>query len=105
MACVLANIALTPAERECCIKMAGQCGDMGMAKSHPCCEITAPPTHFDVLKTATLELQHATFVLIDVLPSASPIDASGALAQLLDQPPGTQSPPGLQSTTITILRI
>jgi hypothetical protein len=40
-ACVLPGAAMTSAERECCKKMAGQCGDMGMAKSHPCCKVTA----------------------------------------------------------------
>jgi hypothetical protein len=41
MACAVPNAAMTAAERECCKKMAGQCGDMGMAKSHPCCQVTA----------------------------------------------------------------
>ena len=43
MACAVPNAAMTPAERECCKKMARQCGDMGMAKSHPCCQSTATP--------------------------------------------------------------
>jgi hypothetical protein len=35
-ACVLPGATMTSAERECCKKMAEQCGDMGMAKTHPC---------------------------------------------------------------------
>ncbi len=38
-ACVLPGAAMTSAERECCKKMAEQCGEMGMAKSHPCCNL------------------------------------------------------------------
>jgi len=28
-------------EQECCKKMAEQCGQAGMAQSHPCCQTTA----------------------------------------------------------------
>jgi hypothetical protein len=38
--CVLPGAAMTSAERECCKKMAEQCGDMGTAKSHPCSRVT-----------------------------------------------------------------
>src|SRR6202795_4392394 len=49
-ACVLPGAAMTSAERECCKKMAEQCGDMGMTKSHPCCQPTATSVDFHALK-------------------------------------------------------
>ena len=32
MACMVPNAAMTAAERECCKKMAGQCGDMAKSR-------------------------------------------------------------------------
>src|SRR6202022_3258324 len=62
-ACVLPSAGMTAAERECCKKMAEQCGDLGMAKSHPCCKVTATPAGFHALKTASSQLNHVSLVL------------------------------------------
>src|SRR5712671_3773789 len=62
-ACVLPGAAMTSAERECCKRMAGQCGDMGMAKSHPCCKVTATPADFHALKSAASQVHHVSLVL------------------------------------------
>jgi hypothetical protein len=59
----LPGAAMTSAERECCKKMAEQCGDMGMAKSHPCCKVTATPADFHALKTVSSQLDHVSLVL------------------------------------------
>src|ERR1700682_4787585 len=67
-ACVLPGAAMTSAERECCKKMAERCGDMGMAKSHPCCQVTATPADFHALKTASSQLHHVSLVLFHALP-------------------------------------
>ena len=75
MACVVPNAAMTAAERECCKKMAGQCGDMGMAKSHPCCQITATPADFHALKTASSQLDHVSLVLFHALPLTAQTNA------------------------------
>ena|SRR5437660_5431451 len=104
MACVLPDAAMTPAERECCKKMAGQCGDMGMAKSHPCCRVTATPGDFHALKTASSQLHHFSFVLFHALPLTSQANAYFSLAQWSSRVWCTHSPPGLDSAT-TILRI
>jgi hypothetical protein len=37
VACMLPNMEMSPEERACCRKMAGQCGEMGMDPSHGCC--------------------------------------------------------------------
>ena len=105
MACALPNASMTAAERECCKKMAGQCGDMGMAKSHPCCQVTATPADLHALKTAPSQLHHVNLVLFHTLPVTSRTDAQFLLAQWSSQVSCTHSPPGLDSTTTTILRI
>jgi hypothetical protein len=105
MACAVPNAEMTPAERECCKKMARQCGDMGMAKSHPCCQSTATPADFHALKTAFSQLHHVSLILSHALPLAAQADAYSSLAQLSSRVSCTHSPPGLGSTTTTILRI
>jgi hypothetical protein len=105
MACAVPNAEMTPAERECCKKMARQCGDMGMAKSHPCCQSTATPADFHALKTASSQLHHVSLILLHTLPVASQSDANCSLAQWSARVSCTHSPPGLGSTTTTILRI
>jgi hypothetical protein len=105
MACALPNAAMTTAERECCKKMAEQCGDMGMTKSHPCCQVTATAADFHALKTAPSQLHHVSLVLVHALPVTSQADAYRSLAQWSSRVSCTHSPPGLGSTTTTILRI
>jgi hypothetical protein len=105
MACVVPNAAMTVAERECCKKMAGQCGDMGMAKSHPCCQVTATPADFHALKTASSQLHHVSLVLLHALPLTAQTDTYCSLAQWSSRVSCTHSPPGLESLTTTVLRI
>ena len=105
MACVVPNAEMTAAERECCKKMAERCGDMGMAKSHPCCQSTATPADFHALKTASSQLQHVTLVLFHALPLTSQADTHSSLAQWSSRVSCTHSPPGLESLSTTILRI
>jgi hypothetical protein len=105
MACAVPNAAMTPAERECCKKMARQCGDMGMAKSHPCCQSTATPADLHALKTASSQLHHVSLILFHTLPVTSQADAHFSLAQWSSRVSCSHSPPGLTSTTTTILRI
>ena len=105
MACVVPNAAMTATERECCKKMAGQCGDMGMAKSHPCCQVTATPADFRALKTASSQLHHVSLVLLDALPPTAQTDAYVSLTQWSSRVSCTHSPPGLESLNTTVLRI
>ena len=104
-ACVLPGAAMTPAERECCKKMAEQCGDMGMAKSHPCCKVSATPADFHALKTASSQLDHVSLVLFHALPLTAQTDAYFSLAQWSSRVSCTHGPPGLESRTTTVLRI
>lgn len=104
MACAVPNGAMTVAERECCKKMAGQCGDMGMAKSHPCCQTTATPADFHALKTASSQFDHVSLVLFHAPPLAQ-ADVYFSLAQWSSRVSCTHSPPGLESLTTTVLKI
>jgi hypothetical protein len=101
----LPGAAMTSAERECCKKMAEQCGDMGMAKSHPCCKVTATPADFHALKTASSQLDHVSLVLFHALPLTAQADVYFSLAQWSSRVSRTHSPPGLESLTTTVLRI
>ncbi len=104
-ACVLPGVAMSSAERECCKKMAGQCGDLGMAQSHPCCKVTATPADFHALKTAPSQLDHPTPALLHALPLTGQTDTYFLLAQWSSRVSCTHSPPGLESLATTILRI
>ena len=104
-ACVLPGAAMTSAERECCKKMAGQCGDMGMAKSHPCCKVTATAADCHALKTASSQLDNVSLVLFHALPLTARTDAYLSLAQWSSRVSCTHSPPGLGSLAATVLRI
>ncbi len=104
-ACVLPGTAMTSAERECCKKMAEQCGDMGMAKSHPCCKVSATPADFHALTTASSQLDHVSLVLSHALPLTAQTDVYFSLAQWSWRVSCTHSPPGLESLATTVLRI
>ena len=104
-ACVLPGAGMTAAERECCKKMAEQCGDLGMSKSHPCCKVTATPADFHALKTASSQLDNASPVLFHAPPLTAQTDVYFSLAQWSSRVSCTHSPPGLESLTITVLRI
>jgi hypothetical protein len=104
MACAVPNAAMTAAERECCKKMAEKCGDMGMTKSHPCCQVTATSADFHALKTPSSQLHHVGLLLSHTLPVTSQADAYFSLTQW-SRVSCTHSPPGLESITSTILRI
>src|SRR5712672_2896187 len=80
-ACVLTGATMTSAERECCKKMAEQCGDMGMAKTYQCCKVTATPADFHALKTASSQLDHVSLILFHALPLTAQADVYFSLAQ------------------------
>src|ERR1700704_4411602 len=104
-ACVLPGAAMTSAERESCTKMAEQCGGMGMAKAHPCCQVPAKPADFHALKSTASQLDHVSLVLFHALPLTAQTDPYLSLAQWSSCVSCTHSPPGLQSLTTTVLRI
>ena len=103
-ACVLPGAGMTSAERECCKKMAEQCGEMGMAKSHPCCQPTGSPTDLHALKASSSQ-DHLSLVVLQGLPISVQAVTCLSLAPMAFPVSYTHSPPGLESLTNTILRI
>src|SRR5882762_4214761 len=103
-ACVLPGAGMTSAERECCKKMAEQCGDMGMAKSHPCCQPTGSPTDLHAPKASSSQ-DHLSLVVLQGLPISAQAVTCLSLTPMAFQFSYTHSPPGLESQTTTILRI
>src|ERR1700687_3180942 len=104
-ACVLPGAAMTSAERECCKKMAEQCGDMGMAKSHPCCQPTTTSIDFHALKAPSSSQDHLSLVVLQGLPISVQAVTCLSLTPMAFQVSYTHSPPGLESLTTTVLRI
>jgi len=104
MACTVPGAVMTAAERDCCKRMANQCGHSGMAKSHGCCEIQTAPNDFHALKASFSQLDHS---LIDLY--AQPIVLQRiAVSQLMFTPNTTfptHGPPGLDYSATTVLRI
>ena len=45
MACTIPGAAMTAVERDCCKRMAQECGKTGMKQSHSCCQTTPVPDH------------------------------------------------------------
>src|SRR6266705_895979 len=63
MACTVPGATMTAAERDCCKRMAEQCGHSGMAKSHGCCQPQVSPNHFHALKAPSSQLDHSSLEL------------------------------------------
>ena len=103
MACARPAAAMTAAERDCCKRMAQQCGKSGMAKSHGCCQTDATPSDFHALKASSSQLDQSLLQL-HVLPVAlQVITGSQMFAMNVGSP--THSPPGMVYSATTILRI
>jgi len=104
MACTVPGAVMTAAERDCCKRMADQCGHSGMAKPHGCCEIQTAPNDFHALKASFSQLDH---FLIDL--HAQPVALQTiAVSQLMFTPNTTfptHGPPGLVYSATTVLRI
>ena len=105
VACVLPGAGMTSAERECCKKMAEQCGHAGMAKSHSCCQPTASPADLHALKASSSQSSDFSPVVLHGLPVSVQASAFFAPAPVVFQASSTHSPPGLESLTTTVLRI
>jgi hypothetical protein len=55
MACALPAMAMSAEERECCRRMAQECGNNGMAKSHSCCQTVSVRDHLPAIKSAAAD--------------------------------------------------
>ena len=101
IACVLPGATLTPAERECCHHMAGQCGQAAMPASHSCCQTKSH--HSDALPQASSSAptRQLSFIIVAVQTTfVVPEIAIDHLATYLHSPP-----PDTAFSSISILRI
>jgi len=102
--CVSPAQAMTTAEKECCKKMAGECGRAGMSQSHSCC----PPngsvdTRPLLVKAAPPVLSHFTLAVAHVIPQTE--FASAVSAVSTPWAAQVHSPPGETPPNTTVLRI
>jgi len=105
MACALPAIAMTMAERECCKRMAYDCGKSGMPQSHSCCQTTTAPDHLPAIKSSSVVISKQVVpVFAHALPNmwaiaVTPDFASRTWTSDIHSPP--VSPP----VGISVLRI
>lgn len=100
VACLLPMPSMTPAEHECCQKMAHQCGSAMMPASHTCCQ--AQPDHTAVSPASTYSATRP-FSAALVPHTAGPMMMPGVFA--LEISALEASPPGPPSGCRSILRI
>ncbi len=99
VACLLPTASMSPAEHECCQKMAHQCGSSIMPASHTCCQ--AQPDH-TVVSPATYSATRPFSMA--VLPHAASQILAAAVF-VLETATGETPPPGSASGCSSILRI
>ena len=105
MACALPAMAMSSEERQCCKRMAQECGNMGMGKSHSCCQTVSVPDHLPAIKSSSdVGSMHLTLALVHAvhpLPTMATIPESGSSPWAAD----IHSPPDSPPARISVLRI
>jgi hypothetical protein len=105
MACLVPAAAMTQAERDCCKRMAHDCGNGGMMKSHSCCQSTTIPSHLATIKSSFDGSSiHLGLVFAHALPSTLRIAAIPEVA-LAPWAADIHSPPVSPPASISVLRI
>jgi len=104
MACAIPGATMTEAERDCCKRMAEQCGRSGMANSHGCCQPQVSPSNSQALKASSSQLDHSLIELL-ALPVALQTVTSPHLTFTASIASPTHSPPRLVYSSTTVLRI
>ena len=102
MACMLPDATLTVEERECCLTMANDCGDMEMPASHSCCTVT--------VREASPYLVKARFAASHSQPAGSILDVAKSIPSLESFSPVEKSimahsPPVSPPQSLSVLRI
>jgi hypothetical protein len=104
MACAKPGAAMTRAERDCCRRMAEQCGRSGMAESHGCCQTQVSPGDLHALKAPSSEPHHSLLELHSQLVALQATAAPQFVFTVGTSSP-THSPPGLLYLATSVLRI
>ena len=102
MACMVPDAQMSAQERACCRMMNGQCGQMGMAASHSCCQKTPENVYINapVAKTASVRPVAVTAIWLTASVLLNPTSVG---AMWVDRP--EYSPPKSPPSTVSILRI
>ena len=105
MACLVPAAAMTASERDCCKRMAHQCGNRGMPQSHSCCQTTTIADHLAAIKSSSdVNSHHPTLFVAYAIhpgPTISTVSESDPSAFAAD----IHSPPVSPPVAISILRI
>jgi hypothetical protein len=105
MACLIPAASMTAAERDCCKRMAGDCGKPGMPQSHPCCQTTTVPDHVAAIKSSSdvnsFHVILAVKYALDHTFRIPTLQESGSAPWTAD----IHSPPISPQASISILRI
>lgn len=105
MACLVPAAAMTPAERDCCKRMAHECGNKGMSQSHSCCQTATIPDHLAAIKSSSdVNSQHPTLFVAYAIQSAS-IIATVPESALSSWAADIHSPPASPPVAFSVLRI
>jgi hypothetical protein len=105
MACTIPSAAMTAVERDCCRRMAHECGKTGMKQSHSCCQTTPVPDHLAALKSSSeVGSKHLAPVVLHMLPSMPTVAAITDSGSSLSAP-DIYSPPVSPPASISVLRI
>jgi hypothetical protein len=105
MACTIPGAEMTAVERDCCKRMAQECGKSGMNESHSCCQTTLVPDHLSAIKSSSdIDSRHLELVVLHGLPSMPTV------AVILDSglslpAPVIHSPPVSPPASVSVLRI
>jgi len=105
MACTIPGAAMTAVERDCCKRMAQECGKTGMKQSHSCCQTTPVPDHLSALKSSSdIGSKHLAPIVLHGLPTMLAVAAvpDSGLPLLA---PDIHSPPVSPPASISVLRI
>jgi hypothetical protein len=105
MACTAQATAMTAAERDCCKRMAQECGKGKMSQSHSCCTTVAMPDHLPAIKSSSgVSSDHSILILAHALPQIpAAVIVAGCSSAILA--PAIQEPPGSPPVNISVLRI
>jgi hypothetical protein len=104
MACMLPTVTLTAAERECCKKMANECGRAGMPSSHSCCQRLTGAETATFIKAPGAQLDHLASISY-VSPAISFLLQTDLTVVHESLDFGVNRPPGSPPATISVLRI
>jgi hypothetical protein len=101
MACLQPDATLTPEERECCRKMAGECEEM--SSSHSCCKTTVRETD-PYLSSSRLPMSAPAQATVALLPVSEIIGLPARISQFVTSS-DAHAPPESPPVETSILRI